>query len=209
MDLGAGTGKLTRVLLEQGHDVVAVEPDPLMRARLVGDLPGGGGPGRDRGGGARCPTPRSTRCSWRRRGTGWTARAAAAELARVLRPGGGAVLLWNVRDLDDPLAAAIRRAVVDHAPELAERAGVEGGPAPGRGAGPPLLPGRRDHGRQLACGCRVPDLLTLVSTWSYVALSPARDARARPGRRRPRPLAAADGTVVVAQHVEAHRFRRA
>jgi SAM-dependent methyltransferase len=42
-DLGAGTGKLTRTLLELGHTVVAVEPDERMLARLrdnVADMPG-------------------------------------------------------------------------------------------------------------------------------------------------------------------------
>lgn len=34
VDVGAGTGKLTRVLVGLGLDVVAVEPDPAMRALL-------------------------------------------------------------------------------------------------------------------------------------------------------------------------------
>lgn len=39
-DLGAGTGKLTRVLLELGHEVVAVEPDARMLDRLRDNLDG-------------------------------------------------------------------------------------------------------------------------------------------------------------------------
>ncbi|MFG3714805.1 hypothetical protein [Micromonospora sp. NPDC047730] len=34
VDLGAGTGILTRGVLALGHEVVPVEPDPGMRARL-------------------------------------------------------------------------------------------------------------------------------------------------------------------------------
>jgi SAM-dependent methyltransferase len=39
-DLGAGTGILSRLLYKLGHEVVAVEPDDLMRARLVQVSPG-------------------------------------------------------------------------------------------------------------------------------------------------------------------------
>lgn len=40
LDLGAGTGKLTRQLVERGLEVVAVEPSPQMGAELVAALPG-------------------------------------------------------------------------------------------------------------------------------------------------------------------------
>jgi SAM-dependent methyltransferase len=39
-DLGAGTGILSRELQRLGHDVVAVEPDELMRGRLADVSPG-------------------------------------------------------------------------------------------------------------------------------------------------------------------------
>lgn len=39
MDVGAGTGKFTRLLAQTGARVVAVEPVAAMRARLVHDLP--------------------------------------------------------------------------------------------------------------------------------------------------------------------------
>jgi SAM-dependent methyltransferase len=40
LDLGAGTGILTRGLLAAGHDVVAVEPDDEMRAEFAAGTPG-------------------------------------------------------------------------------------------------------------------------------------------------------------------------
>jgi len=39
LDLGAGTGKLTRTLVALGHDVVAVEPSAPMLAQLRRALP--------------------------------------------------------------------------------------------------------------------------------------------------------------------------
>src|SRR5690348_15696538 len=40
VDLGAGTGILSRVIRALGHDVIPVEPDGAMRARLAGTTPG-------------------------------------------------------------------------------------------------------------------------------------------------------------------------
>src|SRR5262245_23097923 len=39
LDLGAGTGKLTRALLATEHEVVAVEPDAAMRGAFAALLP--------------------------------------------------------------------------------------------------------------------------------------------------------------------------
>src|SRR6266516_5303155 len=40
LDLGAGTGILSRVLVALGHEVVPVEPDDGMRAKLIATTPG-------------------------------------------------------------------------------------------------------------------------------------------------------------------------
>src|SRR5689334_24902889 len=40
LDLAAGTGKLTRLLVPSGADVIAVEPLPEMRAELERRVPG-------------------------------------------------------------------------------------------------------------------------------------------------------------------------
>ncbi len=97
LDLGAGTGKLTRQLHERGLDVVAVEPSAGMRGQLARVLPG-----------VACldgtaesiPVPADSvdavLCAqaWH-----WVdPRRAVPEVARVLRPGGRLALVWNKRD---------------------------------------------------------------------------------------------------------------
>ena len=91
LDVGAGTGRLSGPLLEQGFDVVAVEPLDAMREILARSI----GPERALAGRAEAlPLPDASVdgavCSdaWH-----WFDGARAAdELARVVRPGGGVVV---------------------------------------------------------------------------------------------------------------------
>lgn len=97
IELGAGTGKFTRLLTQTGAEVTAVEPVPAMRERLERDLPGV----RALSGTAQhIPLPDSSVdaviCA---QSFHWFASAESlAEIHRVLKPGGTLGLIWNVRD---------------------------------------------------------------------------------------------------------------
>lgn len=96
LDLAAGTGKLTEALLPMGT-VVAVEPDPAMRAELVARFPGVDA---REGSAEAIPLPDGS-VDAVLVGQAWhwfDADRAYAELARVLRPGGVLGVLWNGDD---------------------------------------------------------------------------------------------------------------
>jgi SAM-dependent methyltransferase len=97
VDIGAGTGALSKNLLALGLQVIAVEPDPDMRRVLVDRLPSA-----DVRAGSAEEIPVGDAAvdavvggqMWH-----WVEPAEATrEVARVLRPGGTLGLLWNLRD---------------------------------------------------------------------------------------------------------------
>jgi SAM-dependent methyltransferase len=96
LDLGAGTGKLTRQLVVVGADVVAVEPAAGMRRRLEAEVTGV--PVLD-GTAEAIPTPdASVQVVTAGQAFHWfDTRRALDEIARVLRPAGWLALVWNER----------------------------------------------------------------------------------------------------------------
>ncbi|NAZ82941.1 methyltransferase domain-containing protein [Kineococcus sp. R8] len=108
LDLGAGTGKLTRSLVQRGLDVVAVEPTEGMRAQFREVLPG---VELVAGTAEEVPLPdASADAALAAQAWHWVdPQRAAPEVARVLRPGGTLGLLWNVRDAGVPWIARLDR----------------------------------------------------------------------------------------------------
>jgi ubiquinone/menaquinone biosynthesis C-methylase UbiE len=97
VDLGAGTGKLTRSLVALGHRVTAVEPLEEMLVELRSAVPGA----RAVAGSAEAiPLPDgSTDVVTCAQAFHWFDESPAlVEIARVLRPGGRLGLVWNTRD---------------------------------------------------------------------------------------------------------------
>jgi len=97
VDLGAGTGKFTRMLCRSGAQVTAVEPVDEMLDRLRSELPGARAvPGTAQAMGLPSASADAVTCA---QSFHWFAnREALAEIHRVLKPGAPLALLWNVRD---------------------------------------------------------------------------------------------------------------
>lgn len=113
VDLGAGTGLLSRVVAAAGHEVIPVEPDPGMRAQLDAVMPGV----RALAGSAEAiPVPDAsvdavlagTAYHW------FDAELAHPEMARVLRPGGVLAAIWNDRDKATAWVAELSRLIGAH-----------------------------------------------------------------------------------------------
>jgi len=119
-DIGAGTGKLTRLLVPTGAEVHAVEPVDGMRDGLVRTTPGVT---------VHAATaealpfgPASLDGATAAQAVHWFGPAWADELVRTLRPGAAIAVVYNVRDRTQPVQAAIseaRERVADGAPSYA------------------------------------------------------------------------------------------
>jgi SAM-dependent methyltransferase len=99
VDLGAGTGALTRLLLGKADEVVAVEPDDRMRSVLVDQIPAARAVA---GRGESIPLPDASvdavlaSASWH-----WMDLVPTLEeVARVLVPGGVLAAMWSGPDPD-------------------------------------------------------------------------------------------------------------
>lgn len=114
VELGAGTGKLTRALTGLGVRVVAVEPDPRMLAVLrAGGLDGveGSAEAIPFGDGAADAVVAGSCLHW------FDLEQALPEINRVLRPDGRFGFGWNGRDGSHPTIARMNEAIYSAAPD--------------------------------------------------------------------------------------------
>jgi SAM-dependent methyltransferase len=118
VDLGAGTGKLTRSLVALGHRVTAVEPLPEMIAHLRAAVPEATAV---EGGAEAIPLPaESADVVTVAQAFHWFDHdPALREIVRTLRRGGRVALVWNVRDESEEWVielsdAMVGRTGVDH-----------------------------------------------------------------------------------------------
>jgi ubiquinone/menaquinone biosynthesis C-methylase UbiE len=113
LDLGAGTGKLTRALVSRFARVIAVEPDDAMRAVLEAVVPGA-----DSRAGSAEAIPlgeHEVDAVFSAEAFHWFAtKATVVELTRVLRPGGGLAIFWNI-PLEHPDVGEEAEAEIDEA----------------------------------------------------------------------------------------------
>jgi ubiquinone/menaquinone biosynthesis C-methylase UbiE len=113
IDLGAGTGKMTRLLIRTGANIIAIEPVDAMRAELAAGMPGI----RALAGSAQSTTLSDSSadavvCA---QAFHWFANERALkEIHRVLKPGGYLGLIWNVRDASADWVAAITKIIAPY-----------------------------------------------------------------------------------------------
>lgn len=110
VDLAAGTGKLTRLLVPTGARVVAVEPVAAMRDQLVRICPDatvveGTAEATGLPDGSADAVTVAQAFHW------FEPVAASAEIARVLRPGGHLGIVFNERDVREPWVAELSRLI--------------------------------------------------------------------------------------------------
>ena len=161
LDLGAGTGRFTRLLLDAGLDVTAVEPSAQMRDHLAAVA------GKARifeGTAERIPLGEDSvdavvaAQAWH-----WVDPVRAVpEVARVLRPGGTLSLVWNVRDHSEPWVELLDSVLSRHTRQEIDTAPEVGAPF----GDPERTEIRWRH------TLRRQDLLDMVASRSYVIVLP-------------------------------------
>jgi ubiquinone/menaquinone biosynthesis C-methylase UbiE len=119
VDVGAGTGKLTRQLVPTGARVIAVEPLDEMRAQLEAAVPGvevlaGSAEALPLSDSSVDAVTAAAAFHW------FDVDRTLPELHRVLRPGGWLAILGNARDLRQPLQAVVQDVIGRYLPDLGE-----------------------------------------------------------------------------------------
>jgi SAM-dependent methyltransferase len=166
VDVAAGTGKLTRLLVPTGARVVAVEPLAEMRAVLESAVPGAEAL---EGTAEALPLPDSCADAVTAAAAfHWFRPAEAlAEIARVLRPGGRLAVVYNTRDRESELQQELSELLMRHGAPVAWMREVDPGTIleESREFGPPEYAEFRHEQRFDPDG-----LVERVSSISYVAL---------------------------------------
>lgn len=113
VDLAAGTGKFTRLLIPSEAHIIAVEPVKGMRTALSKFVPNieildGTAESMP------LPTASIDAITVAQAFHWFRLEEATVEIHRVLRPGGGLALIWNRRDLSQPLQQAIHNIVTPY-----------------------------------------------------------------------------------------------
>jgi SAM-dependent methyltransferase len=200
LDLGAGTGKLTRTLVAAGHRVTAADPSAQMLAVLADELPQ---VPTVVGTAERLPFPDAAfdaitvAQAWH-----WVDPvAAAAECARVLRPGGLLGIGWHLRaENADPwvheLAELVGEPGYQQRAEIQRRTSLE---LPEPFAAVQRTTFTYDY------ELTPPTLAGMAATWSYVALRDDRDQLLAQVEELGRRVAGPDGRLVMAHVTNCYR----
>jgi ubiquinone/menaquinone biosynthesis C-methylase UbiE len=119
VDVGAGTGKLTRQLVPTGARLIAVEPLEEMRAQLEAAVPGvealaGSAEALPLEDASADAITVASAVHW------FDLGRALPEFHRVLKPGGGLGVVGQGRALDQPLQAAVQKIIGRYLPDESE-----------------------------------------------------------------------------------------
>jgi ubiquinone/menaquinone biosynthesis C-methylase UbiE len=199
LDLGAGTGKLTRSLVVTGARVLALEPGDEMRAQLAAVVPAAEPIA---AGAEAIPLPDgSVDAATAAQAFHWfRLDEALSEIHRVLRPGGGLALVWNERDPDDPFQRELSELLRPRLPagrrRLRERGWAEAIEASG------LFGPLEEHTSGFVDELDGPALVERVRSISFVA-SATEDERERVDTELRRLADAAGGAVRFAYRTQA------
>ena len=119
-DIGSGTGKFSQFLLARGSEVYCVEPGGDMRAEAEKNLGGFPNFHSVKGGAEDTTLPDSS--------VDFVTTAQAfhwfdtakfrAECFRILRDNGKAFLIWNIRDMDDPVNRELHKIYTEYCPDF-------------------------------------------------------------------------------------------
>jgi SAM-dependent methyltransferase len=230
VDLGAGTGALTRLLVDRAEEVVAVEPDDRMRSVLTEELPGVRAVA---GRGDSMPLPDGcvdavlASSSWH-----WMDPIPTLdEVSRVLVPGGTLAVLWSGPDPEGRFLVQARALLDEQAHRRAGAEHRQGGGGSDEGDLAGLIMGDADRPTstlEIPPGARfdqpehevftwdvaldADDLIGLLGTFSWIITMPdeTRALVLAEARRLLRELLGVEGdvTVEVAFRSEAWRTRR-